>query len=215
MCSIIGSYNKEKFKELVELNQFKGNFSYSFGVYNTTENRMVSIVKEFGQFKSSTIEEAVEGDNLFYIGHVQAPTGGLIQDVNRIHPTTIKDTMLWHNGIITSRGIKYLQEKFNTTETFDTKLLHTSIEQSGCCDVLSDVEGLFTCLYYNRDLFLFRTKHGKIHIDKDMSFSSERFTNSFCINYDTVYKIDFKNNKLSGVGTFKTKRFNIIVNGEI
>jgi len=219
MCSIIGSFDKDSFEELVDINQFRGNFSYSFSIYDINEKRVKEQTKGFGEFDKSLIKNAVSEPNVYYIGHLQAPTGGLLKEVNRIHPTIIEfdgdNSMCWHNGMLTSRGIKYLQKKLNTDETFDTKLLHKAIISSDYVKLLSEVEGLFSCLFYDRDLYVFRTKHGKLFVDDDMSISSERFDNSKCINYETFYRMDFKNMKLSAGDKFTTARYNIIIDGEL
>lgn len=206
MCSIVASYSKEKLEDLVDLNQFRGNFSFSYLEFETGE-----LTKQFGQYNKSVIN-----NNLNYkVSHLQAPTGGLIQDINRIHPTMINNSKLYHNGIITPRGIKFLQNKLNSTETFDTWLLHKAIEEFGF-DILSEIEGLFSCLYIKDDkIFIFRTRHGKLYIDEEMNISSERFENSKCINYDTVYELDIINKNVNIINKFKTLRCNIVVPGEM
>ena len=206
MCSIIASFKKEKLEALVDLNQFRGNFSFSYLELETGKS-----TKQFGQYN----KDVIENNQNYKISHLQAPTGGLIQDINRIHPTTINDSKLYHNGIITPRGIKFLQNKLNSTETFDTFLLHKAIEEFGF-DILSEIEGLFSCLYIkDGKIFIFRTKHGKLYIDEDMSISSERFENSKCINYDTIYELDLINKNVNIINKFKTPRCNIIVPGEM
>jgi glutamine phosphoribosylpyrophosphate amidotransferase len=212
MCSIIASFDKETIKKLVKLNQYRGNFSHSLTIFNNT---VKSQVKNFGLFPVKLLDMInVEGGD-YIIGHVQAPTGGMVKDVSRIHPTLIEGTQLWHNGIITPRGIKFLQSKLNTTDTFDTKLLHQAVFEFGF-DILSEIEGLFACLLIkDNKLFMFRTKHAKLYIDDELSISSERFSGSKCINYDSVYEINLKTKELYIRDTFKTLRFNIVVPGEL
>lgn len=206
MCSIIASCSKETLESLVDLNQFRGNFSFSY-----FESKTNKLVKQFGQYDKSVIN-----NNLNYkISHLQAPTGGLIQDINRIHPTEINNSKLYHNGIITPRGIKFLQNKVNSDMTFDTWLLHKAIEEFGF-DILSEIEGLFSCLFIkDNKIFIFRTRHGKLYIDEEMNISSERFENSKCINYDTVYCLDIINKRYNIINQFKTLRCNIVVPGEL
>ena len=213
MCSIIGSFSKEKVIELIELNQHRGNFSYSISTFDTDNNVMTDQIKSFGSFDKEVLGRCSDKENIYYICHVQAPTGGLMQDPKRIHPTNINDTFLWHNGIIKSRSIKKLQAQFITIEEFDTALLHKVLPN---WKELSTVEGLFSCAYVNKEgLHLFRTKHGQLHIDKDMNISSERFEGSKCINYDTIYQVDLKEKQLKEIDSFNTKRFNIVVPGEL
>jgi len=205
MCSIIASFKKEKVSDLVKLNMHRGSFSWSVTNDGKTE-------KGFGTFNFECLDQ-ING-NGYIISHIQAPTGGMVKDFDRIHPTLHNGSKLWHNGILTPRGIKYLQNKLNINIAFDTELLHKSIEKFGF-EILDSIEGLFSCLYYNgKDYFIFRTKHGKLYIDTDLNISSERFEDSKCINYDTIYKIDFENKNIIEVSEFKTKRFNIIIQGE-
>lgn len=208
MCSIVASFKKEKLQELIEKNQFRGNFSYS---YTELEDNgaPTAQLKGFGEFPPKIIRE-----EKYKISHVQAPTGGMLKDCKRIHPTEINLSMLWHNGLITPKGVKFLQKEVEVEEDFDTLLLHKFIEKYNFnFEKLSEVEGLFSCVMLVVDqLYLFRTKHGQLWIDEDMNISSIEFKNSVCIPYDKVYEVDLKNKKLIEVSSFKTKRYNIIIN---
>lgn len=210
MCSIIASYNKEKIKELVKINQHRGNFSYSISVFK--DGKLIESVKNFGVFNENILNETSEG---YIICHLQAPTSGLVQDLNRIHPTQINNSYLYHNGIITSRGMKYIQAKLASDETFDTKLLHNQLYNTNFCE-LSNIEGLFSCLYIKEHkIYIFRTKHGKLYMDDDLTISSEKFKNSKCINSDNVYELDIINKKVNIIDNFKTLRYNIVIPGEL
>lgn len=209
MCSIIASYSRDKFQELIDLNQFRGNFSYSYTEFEN--NRIQEQIKNFGEFNLGDL-----GYNYSYkIGHVQAPTGGMIKDTNRIHPVNTENIMLWHNGLLTPRGIKFLQNKLGVDETFDTFLLTLAIEKFDF-EILNEIEGLFSCLMIKSGkIYVFRTKHGKLYIDNDMNISSERFENSKCIDADTVYELDIIKLKYNIISKFKTKRFNFAIEGEL
>lgn len=213
MCSIIAGYNPAKVKELIEINQFRGNFSYSYTEIDNKHDYIQSSVKDFGKFDFNVINQQSEYN--YKICHVQAPTGGLVEDKNRIHPTVSEKSSLWHNGLLTPRGIKFLQQKLNTTETFDTKLLHMALDKFDF-DILSEIEGLFSCLYvYDGQIYIFRTKHGKLFIDDDMNVSSERFENSRCINANTIYALLPWIPDYAVITEFKTKRFNFVIPGEM
>lgn len=214
MCSIIGSFSKNMIIDLVGINQYRGNFSYSITCINYDKNIIAKQVKEFGEFNEDILSKMP--DNMYYICHVQAPTGGLIQDLGRIHPTkSIDESYLWHNGIIMPCGISYIQTELNTNITFDTKLLHEYLNIKKWHG-LSDIEGLFVCLYYfKHNLYMFRTKHGKLYIDDELNISSERFKNSKCINFDKIYKLNLQNKCFDVVDSFKTKKFNIVIRGEL
>ena len=97
MCSIIGSFSKEKFKELVELNQHRGDFSYSLLVLDPISSKALQKKQGFGKFPVDIIDDAM--DNKYYLGHTQAPTNGLIEDSSKIHPATMYknyETYLFH-----------------------------------------------------------------------------------------------------------------------
>jgi hypothetical protein len=210
MCSIISASDLEMGKHLIELNQFRGSFSYSFTTID--KGRPTAQIKDFGEFPLDILETF---RNERFIAHVQAPTGGLIKDVDRIHPVQDDINMLWHNGLLTPKGVKYLQDLLKTDEDFDTRLLFNAIEKYGF-DILNEIEGLFSCLYLkDGKVYLFRTKHGKLYVDEDMNISSERFEGSKCINADTIYEINFEDKSIKEVGKFKTKRFNFVVKGEL
>ncbi len=206
MCSIICGFKAEELISLIEINQRRGNFSHS--LYQSPD----ILYKDFGTFNYDLLNDLTEK---FTVVHVQAPTSGLLNDKTRIHPTEQNNSLLWHNGIIKPSGISYIQAKIKTKEVFDTKLLHKVINEFGF-DILSEIEGLFSCLYYDGDnYYIFRTKHGKLYVDDKLNISSERFSNSKCINYDTVYKLNLAFLTLKEVSTFKTKRFNYIIKGEM
>jgi asparagine synthetase B (glutamine-hydrolysing) len=210
MCSIIGSFDKKTLKKLVKLNQFRGSFSHSLTIYNTTTGTIKSQIKNFGEFPVKLLDMITLEKDDYIIGHVQAPTGGMVLDKDRIHPVELGNSQLWHNGLLTSRGITHLQKELLTDETFDTKLLHTSLKVIGL-KALNDIEGMFASVYVaNNEMFIFRSKHAKLYIDKDMNISSESFV-GVNIPADTVYAVDLKEKKLSEVWKFKTKRFNVVI----
>ena len=204
MCSIIVAKDKQTTEELILLNQHRGDFSFS--CTNFINNRPDTQVKAFGGYDFGV---APMTDNL-QVCHVQAPTGGMTKDTNRIHPTMIDQTMLWHNGILTPRGIRFLQDRLGTEETFDTKLLHQAILRYGY-DILSQIEGMFSCVYYNgTELHMFRTKHGKLFTDLE-NISSERFPGSRCIDADRVYRVS----DTEVIDQFRTLRYNYVIPGEM
>lgn len=213
MCSIVAGFKTDLLEDLIDLNQFRGNFSHSCTLIDTQQNKVGTQTKKFGKFDRDLLYKCNEAD--YKICHVQAPTSGMIEDYNRIHPVEINGSMLWHNGIITLRGIKFLQEDLNTTETFDTNLLLQAILKHGF-DILSEIEGLFSCVLLRaNEIFIFRTKHGKLFVDNDLHLSSERFVDSKCITADTVYNLDLKEKTLTVVHKFKTLRFNFVIPGEL
>ena len=106
MCAIFGSRDKEKFLELAELNQYRGNFAHSTTVFQTgalkhyrdaETVRHVTTNRGYDEFVDSV---TMAGDDVltitYYLGHVQAPTTDSIDT----HPSNINGDLLWHNGII-------------------------------------------------------------------------------------------------------------------
>ncbi len=56
---------------------------------------------------------------------------------------------------------------------------------------------------------------GKLYVNDELDLSSERFEGSKCINYDTIYRMNFVEKLLQPVSYFKTNRYNVIINGEL
>ena len=215
MCSILGSFEKEKIRELVDVNKHRGNFSYSITAWDIEENLIVEQYKDFGDFDHKKLDKIIDRDDIYYLCHVQAPTGGMMEDITRVHPVRIDTSYLFHNGILQRRTIKKLQKKYSEANDFDSYLLLKSLIEEGF-EGLSDIEGLFTCAYIRQNaLHLFRTKHGKLYADANLSISSEKFPDSFMINYDTIYRMNLKDKVLDIIDEFETKKYNLILEGEL
>jgi len=211
MCSIIGSFKKKKLIELIEQNQFRGLFAHSYTLYDVLSMSILYQRKIFGTFDFDIIDD--EKENVYYICHFQAPTGGIHDDLNKIHPTKIGNSYLFHNGLIKRKSIQYLQKKYNTPSDFDTYLLHNLLPE---WHELSEIEGLFSSLYIDQSgFYLFRSKHGKLYIDDDFNISTEQFKKSLCIHYDTVYKLDLQQKSMIEIAKFTTKRYNIVIEGDL
>lgn len=204
MCSIIGSFSKTKFKELVTLNQSRGSFSYSFMVFDTVKNNIVSLNQDFGEFPQIILDSAEEG--MYYIGHTQAPTGGLIKDLNRIHPAMRNNEFLFHNGIIKEKDVKRLQNEIETTEGWDSKLMLIEIQNTSLLDTLNSIDGSFACVYFDSEsVRIFRSSAGILFVDKDLNISSTKFDNSERIDKDTVFKLNFTDKLTMFENTFTSK----------
>lgn len=202
MCSIVGSFSKDKFKELVKLNQSRGSFSYSFLVLNPTTLETVSLTQNFGTFPT----DIVDSTSGVMLGHCQAPTGGLIEDPDRIHPARLDNSFLFHNGIIKQKDVKRLQEEYSTNEGWDSKLMLIEIKKKGLIDALNTLDGSFACVYKDQEgIFIFRSQAGTLFVDDDLNISSTKFDNSERIKHDTIYKLDLINKSISEYNTFKSK----------
>jgi glutamine phosphoribosylpyrophosphate amidotransferase len=200
MCSIIVSRNETKFSELIDLNQSRGKFSYSYcRILDSSDVRNYELIKDWGLFDKTKISPAV-----IHIGHTQAPTGGLIYDKNRIHPAQKNNSLLYHNGILKSSYIKFLQTRYKTTESWDTALLLQRLEDIGF-DALSEIDGSFACVYI-RDgkILVFRNEIAPLfYEEKTGSISSIKFDSSFPLEPNIVFKYEFGN--LTPLITFQTK----------
>ena len=211
MCSIIGSFSKQKIIDLITLNQHRGDFAYSITYFDILTHQVIEQKKEFGLFDIKKIKDY--SSSIYYICHLQLPTNGLSKNIDRIHPTKEDNSFLFHNGILKPSAIKYIQHKFKTDISFDTQLLHKLLPDWA---ELNYLEGLFACLYIQqKNINIFRTKHAKLYIDNELTISSERFNDSKCINYDTIYSLNLKNRDIKIVNHFQTKRYNIIIQGEL
>ena len=213
MCGIIATKSISQFKELVLLNQQRGSFSYSLTVltYNSE-----TFYKSFGKFNFDILKniEVNNNEGLYLIGHVQAPTGGLIHDLNRIHPSNVADKQyLYHNGILKSKYIKkYLVKDGyasnianinNPPPTWDTEILNNNIYKYGF-EHLNEVKGSFACLLIkDNEIFAFRNNNSIIYYDSDLNFSSVKFKNSFELISGEVFRLDLTNNSLISCYSFK------------
>lgn len=202
MCGIFASFNLEKFKELIELNQSRGSFSYSFTMYNITTFE-TNIFKDFGLFDFNIFPKN-DIESIYYIGHVQAPTGGLIKDYNRIHPSILNSTYLYHNGILKDNIINKLKQEYKINNSWDTNLLHHILYNKNI-ELLNYVDGSFGCLFINNNIIrIFRNDLINLFVDEYFNISSQSFDNSVNINSNIIYNLNFKDQHYIVENYFKT-----------
>ena len=214
MCAIFGSFDKEKFEELATANQYRGDYSWSvtqfvtgaFKHYRDGETVFSSRMrKSLGEFPSITWDRDYfkEYDSTLYktywLGHVQAPT----TQSKDMHPSCIRQDMLWHNGIIKEYQIKEWQDGYGGL-SWDTELLHRHILLGGYLD---DVDGTFSCARYDGEqVTLFRNEISPLFYDGDLNISSVQFNESWWETEAGVnYKMDFHNKVLEPLNRFETK----------
>lgn len=210
MCSIIGSFSIEKLVELVKLNQFRGNFSYSISKFLINPGVIKDMVKDFGDFDTRVLPK--QEDGYYYIAHVQAPTGGLVRDITRIHPSINSEefprTFLWHNGIIKDTCIREIQDRYDLRDAkwdWDTRLLHKAIDEEGV-EGLSDIDGSFGCIWICEPVaYVFTNDIIRLFIDDDLNLSSVPFDNSKRLPPNIAYMFDFEHRSLTRITEFKSK----------
>jgi glutamine phosphoribosylpyrophosphate amidotransferase len=201
MCAIVGSFNKDKLIELIELNSYRGSHSFSFSTYDKYTNVLNIHAKYYGTIPYDIIE--IFKDE-YGIVHIQAPTTDATSTDN-IHPSRIRkhQSYLWHNGIIKAEYVKKLQERFGNDTEWDTELLHRSIDDN--IDNLNDVDGSFSCLWYHGSkLLLFRNDISPMFIDNEMNISSTKFPGSYTTESNQVIHLDLANNTTYNVRSFNT-----------
>lgn len=214
MCAIVGSFDKNKLIELIELNSYRGSHSYSFATYDSV-GHLVIRKQGLGAINYDDIEIA---PGYYAVVHVQAPTTDS-KSTDSIHPavslidrtfvkdkhTTYKwpDTCLWHNGIIKDDCVKKLQQEQNTKVSWDTSLLLDEVDRGW--RNLNHIDGSFSCLYYNNGrLYLFRNDISPMFYDEHLNISSTKFEGSVATEANKVWAVDTYHRTLHKVGEFKT-----------
>ena len=207
MCAIFGSKDKDKFLELAELNQYRGNFAHSTTVFQTglfqhypDAERVVHVTTNTGEgeFKDSITMSEEEYKTTYYLGHVQAPTTDSVET----HPSNIDGDLLWHNGIIKDYQVQEWKQELGNRD-WDTELLHRHLVLGGDLD---NVDGTFSCARYTKDnIFLFRNEISPLFYDDDMNISSTKFDNSLETEAGVMYLMDLVKNNLEPQCRFETK----------
>ena len=197
MCSIIGSFNVDKIKELAELNRYRGEHSHSLFVICPETYNLKYSYKGLGSLNVN--EHDVPSG--YVIAHQQAPTTKNNDDT--IHPAEWHNDLLWHNGIIKSDCVEILKKTLKTTETWETKLLLQTLKSfkqhiwEEHYSPLSNIDGSFSCLWKSADIiFLFRNEISPMFIDNNFSISSTKFKNSRSIEANTMWGFDINDKQL-------------------
>lgn len=201
MCSIIGSYSKERLRHLAELNSYRGSHSHSLYVLDKDSNIEYSH-RGFGPLVISD-HPIADGDGRYFIAHQQAPTTEA-KGEQSIHPAQINNNLLWHNGIIKEDDVQRLKELYGSNEAWDTRLLLMHYLQS---DNVEGVDGTFACvLYRNNELHLFRNEISPLFYSEQGDISSTYFANSMALDENKVLTFDpASDNMFNVVAEFTTK----------
>ena len=205
MCSIVGSFSVDVFKDLLVLNRSRGSFSHSLTILDIYNN-ITTTHKGFGEFDLSLLDNIPDG--AYLLGHCQAPTNGLVKLVERIHPYEWCGYKLLHNGIIKTKGLKYLNDQMRTNYEWDTQALAEYIITSDQAEIaaerLADIEGSFACALVNQRgrLLVFRNAIAPLFTDGFGNLSSTKFDNSTSLDPNVFYDLFYLIQEFIPVGEF-------------
>jgi len=201
MCGISASFDLDVLSELIEINSTRGNFSFSLMAYDISIKQIVGLHKGFHDHRRELISfyKHINNHNLYYISHSQAPTAGLIKDFNRIHPASVNEYHLYHNGLLK-----------NIYDKWDTLLLLNLLLDNP--NILSSIEGSFACiLVCPYAVKVFRNKNSIIYYDDDLNFSSINYDNMSEVLPNKMFNINFETRMIEEISTFKTCDDNYII----
>lgn len=194
MCGIFASFNKERLKELYEINRYRGEINYSLSSFDIEDNvRLRSLVRHEGKMPDDAVDKflIVTGD--YMVGHIQAPTS----QSTSIHPAEYEGCLLWHNGIIKQSVLQ--------GSPWDTQWMLEKLAVKGVSE-LSSFDGTFACIMYaSKGLFVFRNEISPMFIDDELSISSTKFQGSRSLEPNTFFEIDLSNRTLTALYKFTTK----------
>jgi hypothetical protein len=206
MCSIIGSFDRDHFKSLVELNRYRGEHSHSLAAVDLDAG-LISLRRGFGGIDLTWADKIFDANPEAYIvGHMQAPTTDA-KDATAIHPSAdvkANTAYLWHNGIIKEDCIAHMQRTLGVNEEWDTALLNQWISGR---HKLDDVDGSFACLRYDvtNGLTMFRNALSPLFVDKNLNLSSTKFAAGYDVPDGFVWHLDLHRRTFYDIATFTTK----------
>jgi glutamine phosphoribosylpyrophosphate amidotransferase len=202
MCSIIGSFNKDKIVDLVKLNLYRGQHSYSYSYYNPEDNT-IQVNRGLGEIPLDAINIP---EGCYCIAHMQAPTTEN-KDINSVHPAYSGSALLWHNGIVKTKWInerkkQYEGDRYNSWDTY--LILRQYIDDGH----LNNIDGTFSCVYYSpmEGLQLFRNLISPLFIDDNHNISSTKFENSLPLPANIIWNFN------PGEGIIRDGIFNTVEN---
>jgi glutamine phosphoribosylpyrophosphate amidotransferase len=200
MCSIVGSFKKEKLIELCKLNVHRGQTSHSISYFDIVTGE-ISVIRGEGPINY----DHINFEPLTYcIVHMQAPTQ---QETKTIHPAYYDGRFLWHNGILKQTYVDSLKSELNEVCNWDTFLMLKSLVETDKKS-LNNFDGSFACLLYdNEKLYAFRNEIAPLYYDANMNISSTSFSGSKALNPNSIYHMDFNFQTF-----FKIKNFTTVMN---
>jgi hypothetical protein len=196
MCSIIGSFKKEKLIDLYKHNVQRGDYAHSISYYDVVTGKL-TVNKYEGPVNFDNVEQS---PLVYIIIHSQAPT---TQETSSIHPAHYDGRYLWHNGILKQTYIQKLKKELEEVCEWDTFLMLKTITQNR--DNLNNLDGTFSCLLYDYEhLYLFRNEISPMFYDAALNLSSTPFKGSHSTPPNTLHHMDFNFSSLFAVSKFIT-----------
>jgi hypothetical protein len=199
LCSLSGSYDLQKLRELYKLNAYRGVLSSSLAIFDE-DSELVSLCRFRGKIPEEVWDDErmnAQSDNekVYFLCHSQAPTTS--EDANKtIHPSEYQGQLLWHNGIIKTKSIDEWNLKLGTAYKWDTAQLNHIIATYGF-SALSEVNGCFACVMHTLNrVYLFRNEISPLFIDDKLNISSTKFEGGSALPANTVYELDIRNEEL-------------------
>lgn len=181
MCSIIGSFSKERLHNLAGLNAYRGSHSHS--VYAITQDSIDYSHRGYGLLNVPD-HSVSHSDGRYFVAHQQAPTTA---DMTHMHPAQIGDDLLWHNGIIKEDEIERLQQMFGCKAKWDTYLLLKYIVHN---ENVNNIDGTFSCVMrLKNEWFIFRNEISPMFISDTGDISSTKFAGSTSIPPNIIFKM--------------------------
>lgn len=165
MCGIAISTDRNRFINILTENEARrGGFAHSTMALNFVDGRFVlaDLNRRLGRFSGDCLPDAD-----LYIGHTQAPTGGLSESTNRLHPAELDGVYMYHNGILKRRYL-IANDWFGQWDT--ALMLKKYVENN-----LNDVDGSFACVVYDDavgDIEIFRNDSAPLYINDNFDVSS-------------------------------------------
>lgn len=120
--------------------------------------------------------------------HQQAPTTKN-KNLHSVHPSTLDfNDYLWHNGILKDKTCDELRETFDTSQHWDTELLHIAVADDGY-DSLDEIDGSFACIRFieGESIHFFRNEISPLYSDGE-ALSSTPFDEAFAVSPNQVFE---------------------------
>lgn len=195
MCSIIGSFDRDKVIELCELNAYRGQYTHSVNYFDVARGTL-TVHRREGAVDYSTIN-IPQGN--YCIVHMQAPT---TENTGAVHPAYYEGSYLWHNGILKQKEVDRLKVTLQEIASWDTYLLLKAYISG---HDMGTIDGSFSCLLYEESsLVLFRNELSPMFIDENMTISSTKFAGAVSTNPNVFLSLNLKKKTVQAGKTFKT-----------